>query len=103
MTIEITPELIAICVSFVGILIGLFTLGKLVLKVGRWIQGINGRLENLESGQQQILSALQNHVHSPVPYGQQPLFFAPVQQPNPPHIAMPGDAPAPVHQEESSV
>ena len=67
MTIEITPELIAICVSFVGILIGLFTLGKLVLKVGRWLQGINGRLENLESGQQQILSALQNHVSQPCP------------------------------------
>ena len=95
-TIELTPELIAICVSFAGLLIGFLVgfgaiAGRLI-KIGRWMERVDNRLENLEKGQVQILAALQNHVHGPD--GAPPLFYAPVVQPyTPPTMAMPGNVP----------
>ncbi len=90
MTVELTPELIAICVTFVGVVIASITI---TLKVGRWMERIDNRLENLEKGQGQILTALQNHIHPPE--GMPPLFYTPVIQPHiPPTMAMPGDVPA---------
>ena len=89
--IELTPELIAICVSFVGLLIGFLVgfgaiAGRLI-KIGRWMERVDNRLENLEKGQVQILAALQNHIHGPD--GAPPLFYAPVPQPPSPSLATP--------------
>ena len=78
MTVELTPELIAICLTFVGVLIGFGSIAVRVIKVGRWMERIEARLENLEEGQRQILSALQNHIHGPD--GTPPLFYAAVPQ-----------------------
>ncbi len=101
MTIEITPELIAICISFVGLLVGFGAIAGRLIKIGRWMERIDNRLDNLEKGQVQILAALQNHVH--VPDGGPPLFYGPVMQPyTPPTIVMPGNVPAASGQTESA-
>ena len=92
-TIELTPELIAICVSFVGLLVAFGTIAGRLIKIGRWMQGIDNRLDNLEKGQVQLLDAVQNHVHEP--QGAPPLFFTPVMRPYvPPNMTLPGDVPA---------
>ena len=96
MTVEITPELIAICLTFVGLLVGLVvgfaTIAGRLIKIGRWMQSVDNRLENLEKGQVQILTALQNHVH--VSDGAPPLFYTPLIRPHvPPTMVMPNDDP----------
>ena len=93
MTIELTPELIATGLTFVGLFIGFATIAGRLIKIGRWMQSVDNRLENLEKGQDQILTALQNHVHPSE--GSPPLFYAPVGLPIvPPTPPMQSDAPA---------
>ena len=89
-TIELTPELITICATLLGVVVGSVTI---LLKVGRWMQRIENRLENLEKGQGQILTALQNRIHAPE--GTPPLFYSPFMRPYvPPNMTLPGDVPA---------
>ena len=63
MTVEITPELIAICLTFVGLVIGFITIGVWLVKIGRWVGHIETTLSNLVEGQKQILAELRSHTH----------------------------------------
>ena len=63
MTVEITPELIAICLTFVGLVIGFITIGAWLVKIGRWVGRIETTLETLAEGQRQILEELRSHTH----------------------------------------
>ena len=98
MIIELTPELIAITVTFLGVVSASIAIAVRMVKVGRWMERIENRLENLEKGQNQILTALQNHVHSA--HGALPLFSVPTQNPNIPPMVLPGDVTAPTGQSE---
>ena len=101
MTIVFTPELIAAGVTFVGLFVGFATISGRLIKIGRWMQSIDNRLENLEKSHVQLLTALQNHVHAPE--GAPPLFYTPLPRPPIPQtMVMPDGVPVPSGQEQPS-
>ena len=73
MTIALTPELILLCANIIGLAVGV---SLLLIKIGRWVEAINSRMDVLEKGQQQILEALGNHIHGSE--GGAPMFHAPL-------------------------